>query len=114
DGISARVVSSRHGVIASWTVRKLQADTSLKGLQVQCGDTLDFLVDGLKDSTGDSFSWAPVIELAEASMKQGEDPKWTMKWDAAGDFSGPVLSPPTAWEKYAHALLMSNEFMFIN
>jgi hypothetical protein len=113
-GITARIVSSRHGVIASWTVRKLEADTNLKGLQVQRGDTLDFLVDGRKDSSGDSFAWAPVIELAEAGKKPDAGPMPVMRWDAATDFSGPVMGPPNAWEKYAHVLLMSNEFMFVN
>jgi hypothetical protein len=83
-------------------------------LQVKAGEVLDFVVEGRKGPKGGSFAWAPVIELTETKTKKGKEPARAMTWDAARDFSGPVLSPPTAWEKYAHVLLMSNEFLFVD
>jgi hypothetical protein len=83
-------------------------------LQVKRGDTLDFLVAAVTETGNEAFSWAPVIELAETGTNKDAGPGKTQKWDAAADFSGPVRSPPTAWEKYAHVLLMSNEFIFID
>jgi hypothetical protein len=112
-GVSAQLVSSRHGVLATWTARKWKAETSLSGLEMKRGDALDFLVDGLNDMWDGSFNWAPVIELAPADQKNGTASGQTGHWDAAANFSGPALRQPTAWEKYAHVLLMSNEFMFV-
>src|SRR5262249_52052548 len=37
DGIVARVVSTRHGELASWKVRKIEAETRLQGVEVKRG-----------------------------------------------------------------------------
>ncbi len=91
DGIVARVVSTRHGELAFWKARKLEAETRLKGVEVKRGDALDFVVDGGKDSGSDSFSWAPTIELVEGGGPKPGAPEKRTTWDAARDFSGPVL-----------------------
>ena len=52
----------------------------------------------------DGFLWAPII-------RQGET-----EWNAAKDFRGTVTKPVqmTVWERYAQALLLSNEFMYVD
>jgi hypothetical protein len=106
DGIRARVVSSRAGALASWTVCRLEVETKLSGLQVKEGETIDFVVDCRGDCSSDSFTWAPVVKMS------GPDEEW----NAAGQF-GPVekaQAPLPVWEKYAQVLLEANEFVFVD
>ncbi len=102
DGIRARIVSSREGEIASWIVFGRDAGTEISGLEVQAGDTLDFVVDGRDDGEGDGFSWAPTITLGEK------------KWDAKADFRGPRPKPLSPIERLAQVLLQTNEFAFVD
>jgi hypothetical protein len=102
DGVRGRIVSSRHGELASYTVDGTAAETKLSGISVEKGDTVDFIVDPRRDVENDDFSWAPVIRLGEQS------------WNAAEDFAGPPSQPLKAWERYAQVLLQTNEFAFID
>jgi hypothetical protein len=104
DGVLARVVSSRSGTLASWAVARMEADSKLSGLEVRAGETLDFVVQCRADNNSDSFAWAPVVQMKDET------------WSALSQF-GPVekvVPPLSAWEKYAHVLLQSNEFMFVD
>jgi hypothetical protein len=105
DGVHGRIVSSRQGEIASWQVARLDAETRISGLIVEAGETLDFIVDCRADNNADSFTWAP-------SIKMGEE-----EWNAQSAFGGPAPKPlpaMSAWEKYVHVLLESNEFVFVD
>ena len=35
-------------------------------------------------------------------------------WSAEEDFRGPAPRPLTIWERYAHVLLETNEFAFVD
>jgi hypothetical protein len=107
DGIRGKVISSRTGEIASFTLHHLEAETKIKGLEVKAGDAIDFLVDcrPAGEITWDEFSWAPVIKVD----KQGGP-----EWNAAAQFGGPPPQPLTQWEKYAQTLLLTNEFVFVD
>ncbi len=105
DGVRARIVSSRSGEIASWTVVRLDAETKITGLTVEDGETLDFVVDCRADNNSDSFSWSPAIRMGDQD------------WNSMSAFGGPAPKPApplSAWEKYAHVLLESNEFVFVD
>jgi hypothetical protein len=102
DGVRGRIVSSRHGELASFNVNGSSAETRLGGISVEAGDTLDFIVDARKDPENDGFNWAPVIRLGDKS------------WNAAEEFVGPAARPLTAWERYAQVLLLANEFVFVD
>jgi hypothetical protein len=77
-------------------------------VEVRAGDTLDFIVDGGTDTRFDHFLWAPRIEAADAGGV----------WDARRDFSTASQAwdeqPLNGLELLAHALLMSNEFLFVD
>jgi hypothetical protein len=111
DGVEAMILSSRGGLLGSWTARHSGVDVTLKGLQVTRGETLDFVVSSRADTNSDSFSWAPTVEANGAQAG-------ATRWDAAADFSGPVSAEPrqplTAWEVYTQALFLTNEFLFID
>jgi hypothetical protein len=105
DGVHGRIVSSRQGELASWQAARLDAETKISGLAVEAGETIDFVVDCRADHNSDSFTWAP-------SIRMGEE-----EWNAQSAFAGPAPKPPsamTAWEKYVHVLLESNEFLFVD
>jgi hypothetical protein len=112
DGIRARIVSSAAGELASWTVHHGEADSKLKGVRVEAGQTMDFVVESRSNVLNDEFSWAPVIRLTDPKPEEGAEEDGT--WDAAAQFSGPPPPPLTPLEKYVQALLMSNEFIFVD
>jgi hypothetical protein len=113
NGIHARLSSSRHGEVGSWSLKQLEAEMKLKGLEVKKGDTLDFVVDFRGEITDDEFAWAPVIQMSkpEAATQGGDVPA---EWSAAAEFTGPPPVPLSPWEKYAQVLLLANEFVFID
>jgi hypothetical protein len=102
DGIRGRIVSSRHGELAAWSVNGSSAVTKLDGIEVEKGDTIDFIVDARRDPENDDFSWAPVIKAGEKT------------WNAKEEFSGPPPQRLGVWERYAQVLLQTNEFAFVD
>jgi len=102
DGVRGRLVSSRDGELASWVVNGSSAETRLGGIKVEKGDQLDFVVDGRTDSENDGFRWAPIIKMG-ASL-----------WSAKDNFRGPPPRRLNVWERYAHVLLQTNEFAFVD
>jgi len=107
DGVRARIVSSRKGLLGSWEAFKSNADTGVANVEVKAGDTLDFVVDCKTNSNSDSFAWAPLLRMSGAGS--GE-------WNSASAFGGPAGKSKglDAWEKYAQVLLMSNELAFVD
>ena len=71
-------------------------------MEVKKGDTIDFVCDLRSNLNSDDFEWAPVI--------RGGD----QEWHAGKEFAGPPPEPLTRWEQYAQALLLSNEFAFVD
>jgi hypothetical protein len=110
DGVRGHIISSRTGELGTWTVHHGQVETKLERVEVEEGETLDFVVDCLTNEAHDSFGWSPAIELT--ASKGGT----TLRYNAAVDFRGPApvtkrLSP---LEQYAQALLLANEFVFVD
>ena len=102
DGVRGRIVASRQGELASWSVNGSSADTRLNGIRVEKGDTLDFIVDSRRDPENDGFTWAPVIKVGERT------------WNAKNDFAGPRPQHLDIWARYAQVLLETNEFAFVD
>jgi len=114
DGVQARIISSRTGILGSWGLHNDKAEVKIQSTEVKKGDTLDFVVDFRANLNSDMFKWSPVIKPAKATRATGED---ETEWNAKKDFAGPPAPPPApldAWEKYAHVLLLSNEFLFVD
>jgi len=117
DGIRARVVTSRGGQLGSWTLHNDKAEIKFESVEVKRGETIDFVVDPRDNLNSDDFTWAPVIKLANRPTAASSAGDSAAEWDAKKDFGGPPEPPPqplNAWEKYAQALLLSNEFMFVD
>jgi hypothetical protein len=102
DGVRAFIVSSRSGILASWVLHDRKAEAAIDPIEVEKGDTVDFVCDLRSNLNSDDFEWAPVI--------RGGD----QEWNAAKDFAGPPPEPLDRWEQYAQALLLSNELAFVD
>jgi hypothetical protein len=101
DGIRAWIVAGGKRPIASWTLRAQKAETAIEDISVGSGESIDFVVACGKDSSNDTFKWAPRIGA----------------WDAKANFAGPSeppLQPLDAWAAFGQVLLFSNEFIFID
>ena len=106
---SREVVARTLRTLRSRDVVRTSAHTRVEPFEIEPGDTIYFIVACGADPGYDSFTWAPHVSLREAKDAQ------TVKheWAADTDFAPPP--PPTLnpWERYAQALLMTNEFVFI-
>jgi mono/diheme cytochrome c family protein len=110
DGIRGRLVSSATGQLGEWLIHNSKATTNVERVEVKRGDTIDFVVDRRGDLNSDSFTWAPRIRYIEGAGG------YAGAWNAKSDFAGPQKQrkPLTPWERYAQALLLSNELMFVD
>lgn len=103
DGVEACLVSSRHGLLASWKVLQEEVGTKVGPIEVQKGDTLDWLVISGGDPGYDGFLWSPRLSYQGTGKMH----------DSGRDFSGPEQVPLNPWQSLAQALLLSNEFHFV-
>jgi mono/diheme cytochrome c family protein len=113
-GVVGRVISSTAGELAKWTTTGKAVATPVARVAVKRGDTIDFLVTSLTD-TSEAFAWAPVINLAD--VNPNEKPSAMHEWNAQAQFSGPPepgLKGLEPLEKYAQVLLLTNELVFVN
>lgn len=106
EGIIARIVSSRQGQLQEWTLHNKKGKTDIKSLDVKKGDTIDFVVSIAQSLNNNDFLWAPVIKAAASKEN----------WNAHNDFGGPFTAPKplSPWESYVQALLLANEFVFVD
>jgi len=116
DGVRARIVSSRTGLLGEWSAKNSKAAANLERIEVRRGDLLDFTADCRQTVEFDSFHWSPVVRMADRPGKSATGK--AREWNANTDFSGPAKPvekrPLTAWEKYAQVLLLANELMFVD
>jgi hypothetical protein len=112
DGIRIRIISSRKGLLGEWIADRSTARTELKGVRISAGEVLDFSVDCRESTTSDGFRWVPSIHLV---VTPESAPKTLQTvWDAQADFKAPPPPKLKPLEQVAHALLMTNEFLFID
>jgi mono/diheme cytochrome c family protein len=113
DGVRARLISSRGGLLGDWTAHNKETRTDVEKIEVKKGDRLDFVVDCRTGESFDSFAWAPALTPGP-SPNPGRGGKG---WSAERDFGGPPPegeAPLSRWERYCQALLMTNEFSYVD
>ena len=115
EGVQAWIISSRAGLLGTWTVFDTRASTQLEPFEVEMGETLDFVVDRRANHSCDEFDWAPQIRaLGDAAAAVGGS-TGLPSWDAEADFAGPAsVVAVDPWVEYAQVLLQSNEFLFVD
>lgn len=109
------MISSRAGQLGEWIVDReagVSSATLVPKVMVVAGEILDFTVDCRETTTSDGYCWAPVLR----SLQMPEQASGSRKtvWDAQADFVAPPPPPLTPLEQMAQALLMTNEFMFVD
>ncbi|MCB1205049.1 MAG: PSD1 domain-containing protein [Verrucomicrobiae bacterium] len=107
NGVRVKVATSSEGVIFDQVLdpSKDRLPVSLPEVKVAKNDCLYFIVDPHENNSSfDSVRWNPQI-----TDLSGHWPRWGM----AESFSGPA-TPATTWGAYAHALLNTNRFLFID
>lgn len=106
DGVRGRIVSSRSGLLGEWVVHHGEAATDVADTPVRKGDTLDFVVDCRAADGYDGFGWAPTLTRQDGSAS----------WSAQAQYRGPdePLARMTNWERYVQALMMTNEFIYVD
>jgi hypothetical protein len=109
DGVHARILSSRTGLLGEWTVHNTKTATSFPDRPVTAGETLEWIVDSRTNANSDSYTWSPKITFTSP-----DTPPRT--WDATADFNTPTKLPIplTPLETLAHVLLLSNELAFVD
>lgn len=112
DGVRARLLSASRGMLGEWIVKETPAKTEVEKVVVKRGEILDFTVDCLLNGSTDAFRWAPTIQL----LVRAEDAPTNVQtvWEAQADFKAPPPPKLQPLEQMAHALLMTNEFLFVD
>ena len=107
DGVRALAIPQGQAAIGDWEVTTGDVATTVARVPLKAGQTLDFVVDCKSGPGWDSFTWSPQVAGIDGT---------TGTWNAADGFSGPKAAKPSlsAWERYAQALLMTNEFVFVD
>ena len=111
DGVRARVVSSRAGLLGTWVAQANKVETHVDRVEVRRGEILDFLVDCRAEAAFDSYQWSPTIGVV-AGPKTGGPRR--SSWAARDGFHGPEPAALAPWEALAQALLLTNEFLYID
>jgi len=105
DGIRARVVRNGRDILAEVVCPPgARVPVRLGPLALQAGETLEFRLDPMERHDHDSFEWNPVVRDASRPQR---------RWEYARDFTGPTEWASPA-EIYAQALLLTNEFFFVD
>ena len=109
DGVTARVLHNRLGLLGEWKAADSSQMTEIKDIEMMKGDTLDFVVTG-GDAKEDAYHWAPTIVMPERELPGMFG--MAMRWDAKTNFQDPATAPRplSGWQELAQVLLMSNEF----
>lgn len=108
DGVRSRVVSSRSGLAAEWIAEHKTVDANVAAIEVQAGDTLDFITDCRESVTSDSFAWSITIKLKGTDGKE-------VAWAADKGFPGQPAPPLTnqiaaVWQIAYHRPITPAEF----
>ncbi|MGV3606503.1 MAG: PSD1 and planctomycete cytochrome C domain-containing protein [Planctomycetaceae bacterium] len=107
DGIRVQIVSSQQGVIASSLVHNKMIPLDMESLNVQAGETLDFVVDIAGNLNSDQHFWRATLQELDVATNPGD-------WNSERDFTTGNVPELTPWEQLAQVLLCSNEFLFVD
>jgi hypothetical protein len=100
------LVSSRRGVLEKWVVAHGQLPTNARVGDVEPGEHIDFVVSCRENDGFDSYNWQATITLTTATERR--------VWHTTQGFRGPTGEPMQLWAQFAQALLMSNEFLYVD
>ena len=108
DGVRFRIVSPGHGVMADATASNSTQSASVEAFDIKAGEHIDFVVDCRTNEAHDSFQSAIMIT-------QFAGRKIQRIWKSEDDFRDePNAGQLGSWSELAQALLLTNEFVFVD
>lgn len=107
DGVVAKITSDAIEPTPSWTALNSQCETRVENVNVRVGTTIDFVIGAGKNASNDIFIWSPEIRHSDAA-------NMTTVWNASADFSPPPVPHLDGWEQLAQALMLTNEFFYLD
>ncbi|MDA0837846.1 MAG: hypothetical protein O2857_08705, partial [Planctomycetota bacterium] len=81
-----------------------ESPTNISSHLMKKDEILDFILDMQANPSCDSYHWRFTI-----NSLSGND-----SWDSQGSFSSPPEATLKPWDQLAQALLLTNEFMFVD
>jgi hypothetical protein len=108
DGVRLRIIAPEGHVLADLTADGFNAVAPAASLDIKAGQTVDFVVDCRENENSDGFR-------SRIVLTQSVDGRLRRVWNSEDDFRDPTnagrLDP---WAQLAQALLLTNEFAFVD
>jgi len=108
DGVRLRIFHSRLGILQDVVAENATSPVAAAPFDIRAGESINFVVDCRTNESHDSFRSKFVIT-------QSVDGKVLRGWNSEDDFRDqPGASRLDAWAQLAQALLLTNEFVFVD
>lgn len=105
NGIRAAIVLRGNQRVGEWSLKQGETETRVDELEVHAGDTLDFVTDANGDTNSDGFEWkVRIVSQDESDTRTNSERHFSAQQPR-------VLTP---WEQATQALLLTNEFCFVD
>ena len=92
DGVRARVVSTRSGLLGEWVAFNGSTTTAMTSADVMAGDIVDLVVDCQETHTSDSFTWTAALTI-DTSSSDASQPTTSVTLNTTRCFHGPLTTP---------------------
>ena len=108
DGVRCRIVTPGRGVMADATAHNSTESASVEAFDVTVGQNIDFVIDCRTNEAHDSFQ-------SKIMITQFVGRKIQRIWKSDDDFrDSPGGGRLSEWSQLAQALLLTNEFVFVD
>jgi cytochrome c553 len=113
DGIIASVVirraraGSQPQMLGQWSVFDQAVELNTQAVSVEAGDLIDWVASCGKNPASDAFTWTGEVRLEF-------DDESSNRWASDKGFEPPAPAPLDGWEQLAQALMLTNEFMYVD
>ncbi len=112
DGVIASIVHRQPNgpstsIGENWAVFNSETKTKTESFKVAADDCIDFVVESGKSGSSDSFFWKADIEIDFDGVS-------TTTWSTEDGFKPPAPAMLDGWEQLAQALMLTNEFIYID
>jgi hypothetical protein len=108
DGVRCRIVTPGRGVMSDATAHNSTQSQSIPPFDVKAGQHIDFVVDCRTNEAHDSFQ-------SKITIMQSVNKKVQRNWKSDDDFpDSPEPGRMDTWSQLAQALLLTNEFIFVD
>lgn len=84
DGVRGRAILNRRDVVGEWMAEHGTVETKAPALEVNKGDTIDFVLDCREHETSDSFDWRLVVTQSDEGRSR--------EYSSVDGFHGPVTA----------------------